>query len=270
MGNCCSGTEKDGDIGKSNIKPSSPVRENAFILKDYQTKLVPDSFAKMSPTEKTHLLADALNLLVHHGDLSRIKPSNPHLKELLKPVHLKFKIDGDQYEGPTIEGVANGRGKVLYNDGSLTEGVMGNGMFQGLATFSYPSDPQGLVGTETFVNGLAEGLVEEKDGETRIYYLAEKSVIQGAEYSVSKDNRTFCYRKKEEKDGLEVVIPNGANKIILTEYREGKVTSGPKDFILDPSIKVPKPQQPAPVAAPQPADHPQPKETAQAPGAQAK
>ena len=257
MGNCCAGTGKDGEAIGGNLQHLKQIDASAFLLKDYQTKFVPQSFSTIAAAEKDQLLAEALKIIIQHGDLSRVKPTNINLREILKPLHTKFNLNGDQFEGDVIDGIANGKAKVTYKkDGCLAEGTMGNGSFKGEGTYSYPD---GTTGKGTFIKGIMEGICHEKRGDAVSQLIfAPGNVQTGPEYITNKDQSTFTYWKNGQKEGLEVSFVKSSTKISLTEYKEDKPVGAPKEFVLDPSIK-PKPQQ-APAPAPAPPAKTQPQE----------
>ena len=249
MGNCCADAGKDGEFRGGNLQGIKQSDASAFLLKDYQTKFVPQTFSTIAPAEKDQLLAEVLNIIMKHGDLSRVKPQNPNLREIFKVVNSKFAIGGDQFEGDTIDGVANGKAKVIYKDDqSKVEGTMCNGYFQGEGAYT---NTDGSTGRGTFYKGHLEGLVEEKKGDVTYQYLVSQWSQNGPELMRDKNHLVFSNWRNNQKEGFEVCIVKDANKITLTEYKADKAVGPAKEYILDPSIKTSKVQaHPAPQQAP--------------------
>lgn len=244
MGNCCTDERKDTDARAGNIKAGSSDA-SAFRLPNYQTKFVPQTFAGIPPAEKDQLLAEVLKLIMAHGNLSRIQPNNPHLKEILKRVHSKIPMNGQVFEGETIDGVGNGKAKIQYKDGSVFEGFVANGHEQGEAKLT---NPDGSVYDCTFNRGVVEGLVHSKKGEDTTQSVCVHGKKNGPQVVQNKDRIEFSNWKEDKKNGLEVCIIKNANKIQLTEFQNGVQSGNLKEYFLDNSIKTVK--QPMPAAHP--------------------
>ena len=248
MGNCCTDESKDLDARAGNIKQGT-VDATAFKLKDYQTKFVPQTFSNIPPAEKDQLLAEVLKIIMTQGNLARVQPNNPHLKDILKKVVSKFQQGNCSFEGETIDGIGNGRAKILYKDGSVFEGFVANGFEQGDAKIKLPD---GKVVNATFNRGLVEGLADTTHDGVHTQWLYVNGQKNGPQVITDKDRIEFSNWRGDQKEGYEVSIIKNANKISLSEFKNGKLEGHVKEYFIDNSIKTVKQNQPAPEHGHQP------------------
>lgn len=240
MGNCCTDDSKDLDARAGNIKQGT-VDATAFKLKDYQTKFVPQTFSNIPPAEKDQLLAEVLKIIMTQGNLARVQPNNPHLKDILKKVVNKFQQGTCTFEGETIDGIGNGRAKITYKDGSVFEGFVANGFEQGDAKIKLQD---GKVVNATFNRGLVEGLADTTHEGVHTQWLYVNGQKNGPQVITDKDRIEFSNWRGDQKEGYEVSIIKNANKITLAEYKNGKPEGQPKEYFIDNSIKTVKQNQP--------------------------
>lgn len=226
MGNaCCSDTTKGKDSGHGgSLGPGETklVAPNAIKQEDFQTKITPQSFNGIK--DKDQLLQEVLLLIATQGDLSTLNPTNPHLKQMLAKIPQKISVNGNHFEGETIHGIANGKGKVVQADGVIYEGTFANGRQQGEGVLHRKDQSWS---SHTFYKGKISGLGEHKtaDGTKGIL-----NFVDGLEHGPAVEvlpDQSVVHREFQhgQQVGQQLFYAKAQNVISLATVKNGQPIS---------------------------------------------
>lgn len=226
MGNaCCSDATKGKDSGHTgSLGPGETklVAPNAIKQEDFQTKITPQSFNGIK--DKDQLLQEVLLLIANHGDLSTLNPINPHLKQMLAKIPQKVSVNGNHFEGETIHGIANGKGKVVQADGVIYEGTFANGRQQGEGVLHRKDQ---TWSSRTFYKGKISGLGEHKtaDGTKGILNFVD-GLEHGPAIEVLPD-QSVVHREFQngQQIGQQLFFAKAQNVISLASVKNGQPVS---------------------------------------------
>jgi len=237
LGNACEFMQykHDGEVIKSsNIKVAGgsivPVKVAQYRVPNYVSKLSPAYFAGLPSEEKDTLLAEAFKILVATVEPGKILE---HKNELLvKSLNMtKGKItnlQGDEYQGDIIEGVASGKGKIKSKDGSVYEGGVFNGLEHGHGKVVEAGAETRTYSAE-FYQGVPIGPVEQKiDAKTD-----DTGVLEGAFDTNGQESGPYLMRYQDgdqayfsQKNGLcegmHILVAKDKNSVVVTDFKGGK------------------------------------------------
>ena len=273
MGNTCG----CADDKTKNGETSGSLNSNApalapFKIANFQSKISPTNFAGLTPAEKDLMLAEAFNILTNTVESSKITANNSHIKQLTaKTLGRATNGLGETYEGEIINGVANGKGKIKYQNGTVYDGDMFRGLRHGqgkitevgLDARTYKSvfldgNPLGPASMVSISKHPDSGKLEggfDRQGKQSGPYL-----------NLYDDGSLSYYTQIDEKpDGPHVFIAPDFKYVSLTEYKADKEIAGPTNYALVvESAKTAQPAHPAQPGQPaQPAQPGQPAHYAQ-------
>lgn len=221
MGNACGCAEDRKEDGlDANIKPATPVF-TPYRIPNFQSKITPQAFASIPAAEKDALLVEAFNILVSTVDLSKVKTTNPVIKNLTTREKGKAvnKL-GDEYEGEFVNGVANGTGTIKRKDGKVYTGGMFNGVCHGEGTIQSENSKVKVNFYKGQPFGLFHEAVAKPEKATVEGGFDEQGFQSGPQYTL-KENGEIIYRlmKDDKEDGLEITIPKNRENITVVERK---------------------------------------------------
>lgn len=289
MGNTCGcgDDKKTGDAGVATLSGPMAIKnipETGIVQQNFTTKFTPASFQNIPPAEKDQLLAEVLRIITTQGDTSKVKPTNAHLKTLLAKTTQKFNVGKVAYEGETVDGIANGKGKITREDGSVFEGNFSNGYEHGEG-INKSKNGTTWQGKNIF-RGLVNGLLTSSGPQGNTFLNVKQGAQDGPQAAIDANKVNYSHFTNGKQDGLDITYHKKENKVEVKDFKTSPPTS--KVYVPDPTFKgtAPKPptgitggpaqqlpqqQAPAPGAAgnPQPAPAQKPAPAPGQPGAPA-
>ena len=253
MGNTCGCGDdtRKGEVAKGNIKANNhgipentaagENRHNVVHMKDKQIlnkkPADPSEFAGLPPAEKDAMIAELVNILRTQVDHSKVTTNNLQVKKLLARTSGKVNI-GFPYEGELINGIPNGKGKIIYGNNWTYEGEMLNGEEhgQGIMKFDNGESYEG-----TFRHGCFNGYGKYtfRDGEVfegewvddKIQGIGVTKCPSGG-YYVSKYNDGLL-------DGPYFEMSPDGKQFYYETYKMNKIEGSTKTYVLADSNKQP-------------------------------
>lgn len=190
---------------------------------------------RMSREAVKELFIDAYNMLTKNPPKD-YTTTNKTLASLLKRYPGEYTMpDGSKYVGELVNGLANGKGKRIWDDGHVYEGEFFNGREDGMGEHKYPN---GEVYNGEFRNGLKHGLfnnVEKKPTFTGTFYGSYQADKKNGPALLTYEDGalTFCIYKDDVYDGLMMSVNADKTMSQLCEYANGEVKGEVYHFKLE-------------------------------------
>ena len=202
----------------------------ALEERDYAEKHPIEEVKNLSSGEKDQLLAELANILRTQVDNRVVNTSNAHVKRLLVKTTGNTNI-GFPYQGEMINGIPNGKGRVLYSPFWTYDGDLLNGQEDGSGTMSFEN---GEVFVGDFRNGCfnGHGMYKFKDGE--VYEGRWRSdKIEGLGMTTCPDGGIYFSTYKEgDLDGPYIELSNDRKRLFLDNYKRNKAGEMKKIYTL--------------------------------------
>lgn len=276
MFDCCKSDNRSDTGVKGSINGAAAIDAPQFKIENYKsTKLTPEYYKTLPEPEKDAILAEAFKILMATVEPSKIPPtSNPIIKQMLtKMIVSNVKTPQGTYDGESIHGVANGKGKLVSSDGfTVYEGEFFNGFRHGVGkVVTTHEDGSTLTYEGRFHKGELVSAVEVKtnglkdDNWKAVSYLrADK--MEGPfilEFPATKDLAYGC-TVGDKYSGDVIFLNKGQPKqsITLSSYKkEGSDEPVSEKEFEEIPLAAPQPTGTAPQhggAAPQAGGNPSP------------
>jgi len=237
MGNACGCADTKKGSNETSLARTH-FESLAFIHQNHQSVYTPAAFSQLSSEQKDEVLSEVLNLITSHGDLSKANAKSVLIKALLNRQHSQFTLmTGDKFEGDTVNGIANGKGKSVYAfDGVTTyTGDFKSGAEHGSGTISYPNGDS--LKCNTFGRGVPTGLCTYKfaDQSEEIMCHDTNGYKNGPFILTESNGMQFLGRYNQgREDGVEVCMPKDGKFAKVIHYIKGTPV---KEVLMTPTIK---------------------------------
>lgn len=263
MFDCCKSDGRADTGVKGTLERPGSVEAPQFRVSNYKSpKLDPAYYRTLPDADKDAILAEAFKILLATVEPSKIPTNvNPAIKQMMTKLIVKdLKTSQGVYEGETIHGVANGKGKLVSHDGHTTyDGDFFNGLRHGVGKVEIrhkdgsKSNYEGRFQKGELVSAVEVKTTGGNQEESKIYSYLKGELLEGPfilEYPASKEKAYGgCINDKFSGDVIFIQKGQPGQPIFLESYKK----EGSDDPVtvkeFEEAQPAPQPQGGAPVAA---------------------
>ncbi len=193
---------------------------------------------------KDAIIKELVQAMTREMDFREFKPKNEIIKKLLKKTKGTLKMEKGTYEGDIIGGIANGKGKVVFDNHQTYEGEWLNNKITGKGTYTWP-------GGRRYEGEMKDGVLDGRG----IYYYPSGDTYEGEYrhgkkegfgiYKYKNGDCSYGFYKDGEYNGLMIMVPDDKNLLSVKHFQMGKPhghcatyeNTGTKDYFDGVEIK---------------------------------
>lgn len=186
---------------------------------------------------KDVIIKELVQAMTREMDFREYKPKNSIIKRLLQKTKGTLKMEKGTYEGDIIGGLANGKGKVIFDNHQTYDGEWLNNKITGKGVYTWPG---GRSYEGEFKDGVmhGRGIYHYPSGDTYEGEYSHGKKEGFGTYKYKNGDTSYGFYKGGEYNGLLIMLPEDKNLLSLKHYQMGKQhgycatyeNTGTKDF----------------------------------------
>lgn len=189
-----------------------------------------------SVKKKDVLIQELLTALTHQTDFRNYIPRSESIKKFLEKKVDSLITEKGTYHGDLVGGVANGQGRIVFNNGQTYQGEWLNNRIQGKGKYTWPGS---RVYQGEFKNGFMDGFGKYFYPSGDIYEGYFKNGIKNGfgTYTYANGNIMYAMYKAGEYEGPNIQMTADKEALSVKQYKDGKLHGSNATYQISGTIK---------------------------------